>query len=113
MNFMALSRLAPPPAPESPQLRRHRFLAAALMLISAFLVAFVTPITAIWKPVILLYPLIIVAAFVSCFLFFRRRARWQDEYWTEERRIQHYMKVAQAESRKRGSASAALPDERS
>jgi hypothetical protein len=101
MNFRSLSRLALPPAPESPSLRLHRVASAGLLFLSAVLVAYVSPIVAFWRPLILLYPLVLGGAFVLSLWFFQRRSRWNEAYWTEERRVLHYLRVREEEARKR------------
>jgi hypothetical protein len=94
MNLRVLYRMATPPAPEPAPLRRFRLLVAGLLLALAIMIVFQQPILAFWRPLILLYPLVTLAALVLAILFFRQKARWNDEWWTEERRAEHYARVA-------------------
>jgi hypothetical protein len=94
MDVGGLYRMATPPAPETPRLRRFRLAVAGLLLALAIMIVFQQPVLALWRPLILLYPLATAAALVLAILFFRAKARWNETWWTDERRAEHYARVA-------------------
>lgn len=94
MDVRGLYRMATPPAPETPRLRRFRQAVAGLLLALAIMIVFQQPVLALWRPLILLYPLVTAAALVLAIRFFRAKARWNEAWWTDERRAEHYARVA-------------------
>ena len=93
MDFSLMSRKVPPPPPEPKRLKTFRRSVATGLLTMAGLIAFLDQILALWKPLILLYPVMAIALLVATILFFRAKSRYYDSYWTEERRAEHYLKV--------------------
>ncbi len=89
MNMMDMARMAPPPAPQPRSMRRLRIASAVLLLFSALCVALIDVIRAISIYLVAVVPVIMLAAMISAALFWRRRGRLEQSYWTDERYADH------------------------
>lgn len=106
VDMFALARLALPPAPATPRLRTLRKLSAGFCLGAALAVAFVTPLTALSPWLVLLCPIFILSAVATTLMLFRDQKRWDDEYWTEERRAKFYFDAGERERAKEAAGRA-------
>lgn len=93
VDLRELSQLAIPPAPEDKPMRRARLLSTVFCALAALAVAFAGELSAANQWLILICPaLVATAAWFTIRLYFKRR-RYDEAYWTEERRVQHYYDV--------------------
>ncbi len=93
MDLRELHQLAIPPAPEDKTMRRARLLSAISCALAALAVAFAGRLAALNQWLILLCPILILAAIWFTVSLIRKRVRFDEDYWTEERRLQHYYDV--------------------
>ncbi|QYE37193.1 hypothetical protein KZX46_21385 (plasmid) [Polymorphobacter sp. PAMC 29334] len=89
MNMIDHSRMATPPAPQPPYLRRLRIVSAALCVASALGVIGIEPIRQLSIYAVALVALAMLGAIVTVALYWVLRRRVEAAYWTPAREAAH------------------------
>ena len=103
MNMIDHSRMATPPAPQPPYLRRLRVASAVLCLVTALGVAAIEPIRQFSIYAVAVVALAMLAAIVTVPLYWFLRRRVERAYWTPGREAAHIDGVVRSiDLRRRG-----------
>lgn len=106
MDFREVSQLALPPAPEDKAMRRARLFSTGSCALAALAVAFAGRLSAANPWLILICPALVATAVYFTVRLLLKRRRYDREYWTEARRVQHYFDAnarRQEEDRRRST----------
>ncbi len=100
--MMDQSRMATPPAPQPPYLRRLRVVSAVFCLLSALGVIAIEPIRqmSIYAVSLVVFAMLGAVVTVPLYWFFRRRV--EAAYWTPAREVAHIDGVVRAFDERRG-----------